>query len=92
MTFVRQNINEHVETSTLTRMSLSQNGKKEQLPIRKQAVEDRAIDTQQLLEKQLKELKKQKKRISGWSISQIINRDNIDMIFQITNNQMNWAM
>lgn len=57
---------------------------KEQLPIRKQAVEDRAIDTQQLLEKQLKELKKQKKRISGWSISQIINRDNIDMIFQIT--------
>ena len=57
---------------------------KEQLPIRKKAVEDRAIDTQQLLEKQLKELKKQKKRISGWSISQIINRDNIDMIFQIT--------
>ena len=57
---------------------------KEQLPIRKQAVEDRAIDTQQLLEKQLKELKKQKKRISGRSISQIINRDNIDMIFQIT--------
>ena len=57
---------------------------KEQLPIRKQAVEDRAIDTQQLLEKQMKELKKQKKRISGWSISQIINRDNIDMIFQIT--------
>ena len=57
---------------------------KEQLPIRKQAVEDRAIDTQQLLEKQLKELKKQKERISGWSISQIINRDNIDMIFQIT--------
>lgn len=34
---------------------------KEQLPIRKKAVEDRAIDTQQLLEKQLKELKKQKK-------------------------------
>ena len=57
---------------------------KEQLPIRKKAVEDRAIDTQQLLEKQLKELKKQKKRISGWSISQIINRDNIDTIFQIT--------
>ena len=57
---------------------------KEQLPIRKKAVEDRAIDTQQLLEKQLKELKKQKKRISGRSISQIINRDNIDMIFQIT--------
>lgn len=57
---------------------------KEQLPIRKQAVEDRAIDTQQLLEKQLKELKKQKKRISGRSISQIINQDNIDMIFQIT--------
>lgn len=42
------------------------------------------IHTQQLLEKQLKELKKQKKRISGRSISQIINRDNIDMIFQIT--------
>ena len=57
---------------------------KEQLPIRKQAVEDRAIDTQQLLEKQMKKLKKQKKRISGRSISQIINRDNIDMIFQIT--------
>ena len=36
------------------------------------------------MEKQLKELKKQKKRISGWSISQIINRDNIDTIFQIT--------
>ena len=57
---------------------------KEQLPIRKKAVEDRAIGTQQLLEKQMKELEKQKKRISGWSISQIINRDNIDMIFQIT--------
>ena len=57
---------------------------KEQLPIRKKAVEDRAIGTLQLLKKQMKELKKQKKRISGWSISQIINRDNIDMIFQIT--------
>lgn len=72
MTFVRQNINEHVETSTLTQDESFTKWQKEQLPIRKQAVEDRAIDTQQLLEKQLNELKKQKKRISGWSISQII--------------------
>lgn len=60
-----------------------QKWEKEEYPVRLQALRDRSNEQNAELQKQLRNAERKIQRISGWGLSKIITRDNIDTIFQI---------
>ena len=63
--------------------------KSEEYPIRVQAIKDRNKKDQDDLQREIEDLENEIRRIGGWSLSQIITRDNIDDIFKtVTENDL----